>query len=316
MLFTIQAASTRSGVSPHVIRIWERRYSALTPKRTGTNRRMYNDDEVERLRLLRVLTESGHRIGNIAAMEVAELEEILSKTVQKTQPAAGILAAGQEAPPLPATENDFTGLCIQAVESYDSARLLWLLQGARLQFGPRGVMQSVLCPFIHRVRQAGEDGQLRAAHEYVALSVLRDFLTAPRSGAPLAASAPEIVVAAPKAGYCEAGAMLAAASARDLGWRVTYLGPDLPEEDLAACARTRRARAIALSVGCPDKCPTTEARLRKVRQLMPESMALIVGGKAAPGYLELIPDLPIFWAYDLSSLDQLLQQLSTAAPPD
>lgn len=313
MLFSIQAASIRSGLSPHVIRIWERRYSALTPTRTGTNRRMYCHEEIERLRLLRELTENGHRIGNIAGLGIAQLEQVLRQTFAR--PATAAPDASPQGCAAPETESDYVGLCIRAAEAYDAERLRRLLHGARLQFGPRGMMHSIICPFIQQVRQASEDGRLRAGHEYVATSVLRDFLTGPLAGCQLATTAPEIVIAAPKAGYCEVGAMLATASARELGWRVTYLGPDLPEEDIVACARTRHARAIALSVGCPEKCPATEARLRKIRQMMPEGMALVVGGKAAPGYLELIPDLPIFWAYDLSSLDQLLLQLSTVRHP-
>ena len=128
----------------------------------------------------------------------------------------------------------------------------------------------------------------------------------PVPGSQVAASAPEIVVATPAGEVHELGALLAAVSARDLGWRVTYLGPNLPTEEIAACARNRCARAVALSVVYPMHCPVIQEKLRKIRGLLPESIALIVGGRAAESYSRQIQDPGILWAHDLPTLDQLL----------
>ena len=49
----IQVVSRRTGLSQDVIRVWERRYHAVTPERSPTNRRLYSDDDVRRLALLR-----------------------------------------------------------------------------------------------------------------------------------------------------------------------------------------------------------------------------------------------------------------------
>ena len=79
-------ASQLSGLSPHVIRIWERRYGALSPSRTDTNRRMYCHEAIERLKLLRELTEQGHRIGNIARMPTEELQKLRDQQLQNRAP--------------------------------------------------------------------------------------------------------------------------------------------------------------------------------------------------------------------------------------
>ena len=80
----IQHASQLSGLSSHVIRIWERRYNALSPSRTDTNRRMYCDEAIKRLKLLRVLTENGHRIGGVAKLGTEQLEELVKKIPAET----------------------------------------------------------------------------------------------------------------------------------------------------------------------------------------------------------------------------------------
>lgn len=311
MLSTIQAASIRSGLSPHVIRIWERRYEALTPSRTGTNRRMYCDEEIERLKLLRELTENGHRIGNIARLDTPQLEQMLKQTL--TRPTSVSASFSVDATSVLETEEHFITHCIEATLAYDSDRLRRLLQRARILFGQRCMVHRVICPLIHRVGESWQNGDIRPSHEHIATSVIREILMTPVPGSQVAQSAPEIVISTPVGEVHELGALLVAASARDLGWRVTYLGPNLPTEEIVACARARRARAIALSVVYPDRCPIIQEKLRKIRNLMPENMTLLIGGRAARGYAENLTDLKIHWAYDLSSLDQLLVSLSSTS---
>src|SRR5690349_231555 len=73
---SIKTAARLSGLSPHLIRMWEKRYQAVSPDRSGTNRRVYSDDEVERLRLLREVTSAGHTIGNVATLPTARLKKL------------------------------------------------------------------------------------------------------------------------------------------------------------------------------------------------------------------------------------------------
>ncbi|HWC58696.1 MAG TPA: MerR family transcriptional regulator, partial [Verrucomicrobiae bacterium] len=72
-LLTIQAVSRRTGLSPHVIRIWEKRYNAVLPSRTESNRRLYSGEEIERLALLRDVSRAGHTISSIARLSTPEL---------------------------------------------------------------------------------------------------------------------------------------------------------------------------------------------------------------------------------------------------
>ena len=68
MLHPIKVVAKKTGLSPHLIRVWERRYGAVTPERSDTQRRMYSEREIERLKVLQMLTEAGHSIGNIATL--------------------------------------------------------------------------------------------------------------------------------------------------------------------------------------------------------------------------------------------------------
>ena len=63
----------RTGLTPHVLRAWERRYGAVEPERTEGGQRLYSDTEVEKLRLLRRVTQAGRAIGVIGMLRFLAL---------------------------------------------------------------------------------------------------------------------------------------------------------------------------------------------------------------------------------------------------
>ena len=72
--YRIGAVCRLTGISQHVLRVWEKRYSVVEPVRTETDRRLYRDSDVNRLSLLKALVDRGQAIGSIAALDDAELE--------------------------------------------------------------------------------------------------------------------------------------------------------------------------------------------------------------------------------------------------
>ena len=81
-VYGIGAVVKRTGLAAPTIRIWEKRYGAVKPGRTETNRRLYSGEDVTRLGLLRSLTERGHSIRNIANLELPQLQKQLAEDEQ------------------------------------------------------------------------------------------------------------------------------------------------------------------------------------------------------------------------------------------
>jgi MerR family transcriptional regulator, light-induced transcriptional regulator len=313
MRVPIQIASQRSGVSAHVIRIWERRYQALVPDRTGTNRRMYSEEEVQRLKMLRELTEKGHRIGGLAELPTEKLASLLqAERSESVGPAGPERLFAVDASPALETTGDYVNACLAAAQGFDGERLRRLLQRARLQFGQRGMLRLVVAPLIGMMGQAWQEGVLRPGQEHLGTAIIRELLLTPVPGSQTAVEAPELVVATPSGEVHELGALLVVASARDLGWHVTYLGPNLPAEEIAHCARTRGARAVAVSVVYPDHSTQVLQQLRELRKLLPEGIAMLVGGRTAAGYRERCEGLRVEWVESFEGLDRLLVSLDQA----
>ena len=302
----IKVVCHRTGLTAHAIRVWERRYGLICCQRTDSNRRLYSDEEIERLRLLKVLTDCGHRIGNIACLELEKLYAIH----QQDHPAPKADAA--YAPASHAVPEQCLSACLEAATMLDAPALSQLLDEARARYGQRATLLRVIAPLIHEVGERWRKGEMRVAHEHLATNVLRDYLAVTLRTSPLARTAPELIVSTPSGQAHEVGALLAAAAARDLGWRVTYLGPSLPAEEIAACAELRKARAVALSMVYPSDDPHVPAELTRLRQMLPAHVAMVIGGRAAFGYHQAIrvPDIRLVTCIDEleSALDAALEQ--------
>lgn len=300
----IKVVCHRTGLTSHAIRVWERRYGLICCKRTESNRRLYSDEEIERLRLLKTLTDCGHRISGIACLTLEELY-VLYKT-EHPQPTAHVTASS---PLRHKTTEECLACCLEAIRRIEQPQLNDLLEEARTRYGHRVTLLRVVAPLVFEVGEAWRKGELRVAHEHLATAVVRDFLALGARAMKFAPGAPELIVSTPAGQTHEIGALLVTAAAREIGWRATYLGPSLPAEEIAACAKQRHARAVALSVVYPSDDPAVPDELTQLRKLLPQDVALLMGGRAAYGYHQAlrVPDVQLI--SDLGSLEAALDAI-------
>lgn len=80
-IFEISAVARLTGISSHVLRVWERRYQVVEPRRSDSKRRQYNQSDIRRLSLLKTLVDNGHSIGSVASLTTPQLEERLSSVM-------------------------------------------------------------------------------------------------------------------------------------------------------------------------------------------------------------------------------------------
>jgi DNA-binding transcriptional MerR regulator len=98
------AARHRSGAVARMLRmpvatlrVWERRYGVTRPALTASGQRLYSADDVRRLALLKQLTDLGHAIGSLAALDMPQLQQVAS-THASVLAARTPLQPAQEAP--------------------------------------------------------------------------------------------------------------------------------------------------------------------------------------------------------------------------
>lgn len=288
----------RTGLSPDVIRAWERRHRAVEPARTRGNQRLYSEKDVERLMLIRQALEAGWQIGHVAPLRDGEIRALLGGVEPAAGSRGGTVRRGPE---------DFLPLCMDDVAALDEARLEFHLDEAAVELGRIALLDGLLVPLFRRVGDACRSGSLRIASEHLASAVAGRFLESLHGALPIGEAAPGLIVTTPASQQHHLGALLVAATGRMEGWRTTYLGSSLPAEEIAAAARMRRARAVALSIVYPADDPGLGAELERLGRQLRGTAEIIVGGSAARGCRAVLDAIGARCLDDLAALRAYLQ---------
>jgi MerR family transcriptional regulator, light-induced transcriptional regulator len=309
-LHPIGVVARRTGLKPDLIRAWERRYSAVAPGRSETRRRFYSDEDIERLLLLRRVVNTGRGISQVAGLSNPELEALI-----EAEPAPAAYAQPSPAAPEEIDEvaEAFLNRCVAAAQRLDVREMELELDRASVLFSRTHLIERVLVPLMRRIGDLWHQGALRPIHEHMASSVVRSFLGGMSGAYHPEISAPRLVITTPARQRHELGALLAAATAAGEGWQVTYLGPDLPPEEIAAAALQKGARAVGLSITYPPDDPMLVDDLRRLRRLLGAQTLLIVGGRACPAYSAVLQEIGALRMEDLAGLRRELEGLRASS---
>jgi DNA-binding transcriptional MerR regulator/methylmalonyl-CoA mutase cobalamin-binding subunit len=258
--YSLGAVVRLTGLSDHTIRAWERLYGAVRPSRSPKGTRRYSEAEIDRLRLLRAAVEAGHRIGDVAGLSDAEIETRLEAL---PKPVVGPL--------------DELRAALERLDPGELERLLGIQLGAR---GPDAFCREIALPLLQEVGSRWERGEGSIASEHLLTAATRGLLGMALRASPRLPDAPRLVFTTPEDERHELGALSAAVTAASDGADVTYLGPELPVEEVVSAATATTADAVGLSI---MTLPRGAARryLEQLRRALPAEIALWVGGPGA-----------------------------------
>jgi DNA-binding transcriptional MerR regulator len=287
LTYSLGLVSRLTGLSPHVLRAWERRYAAVVPLRTPGGTRRYRESDVARLRLLAAAVEAGHPIGDVAALGDADLRR------------RAVRRESEERPPL--------GAVLDALDALDSDEAERLLGVQLAALGPRRFARSVVLPLLDEVGARWERRELCTASEHLASSVVRSLLGALLRRRAGASRARPLLFTTLAGDRHELAVLVAAVMAADLGANPIYLGPDLPAEEVRLAAEKTGAAAVVAGMS-RFAAPQQRGRaLRELRRALPDGVGLWVGGSGLEGV-----ELPA-GAEAVTSLDTFEQRVAAHA---
>lgn len=299
-LHPVRIVAQRTGLTPDVLRAWERRYGAVMPVRSPGGQRLYSNSDLERLTLLARASRSGRQIGQLVPLPNEEIARLIDGDERESRERVGL------GPDKPAIES-YLSTALIAVEEFDAHRLEQTLRSAILRMPVDEVLDQVMGPLLFTVGSLWHQGLLSPANEHLATTTIRRVLvwmadlSVPDTGAPM------IVVGTPANQLHELGAMLAATVAAGNGWRVAYLGPNLPADELARAVRHARADALALSIVYPTDDGELPAELRRLRNDLPPTTAIVIGGAGASHYTDVLTEIGASRLPSLAGMRQWLR---------
>jgi DNA-binding transcriptional MerR regulator len=257
-LLRIGELSRRAGVSPELLRAWERRYGLLRPTRTPGGLRLYSPEDLGRVQAMQ-----RHLAEGLAAAQAASL-------------ASASARAEAEAPPF---APDVARLQLgAALEGFDEpaaqAELDRLLSVATVE----AVLAEVILPYLHELGERWARGEISVAQEHFASNVIRGRLLALARGWGRGVGPVALLACLP--GEQHDLALIALGLAlRSHGWRIAYLGADTPLDTLERVAEAIEPAFLVLSATSDERVPPAARQL----QALAERYRVGLGGAAAAG---------------------------------
>ncbi len=252
-LLNIAALSRRTGVAPDTLRKWEQRYGVLRPTRTEGGQRRYDETDVQRVEWLRDRIREGWRIGEAARVidesssaaldEPVELRDALIASVRDSDPVA-----------LSAT--------------LDQAFAVLTLDQA---------LTDVVTPALRWTGEAWHRGELSIAQEHVLTAKVRAHLGKLIADGRGSAHGVAVLSCAPGEHH-DIGLLMLAVMLRADGWRVEFLGADIPFESASAFAEQVGATILCISAARSESLEALKAALASAKR--PREVALVLGGAA------------------------------------
>jgi DNA-binding transcriptional MerR regulator len=271
-LLRIGELSRRSGVSPELLRAWERRYGLLRPTRSPGGLRLYSAEDLERVGAMQRHLDEG-----LAAAQAAEL-------------ALASTRAEADAPPL--APDAARSRLADALEGFDEpaaqAVLDRLLGAATVEV----VLGEVILPYLHELGERWERGEVSVAQEHFASNVVRGRLLALARGWGRGVG-PVALLACLPGEHHDLGLIAFGLALRSHGWRIAYLGSDTPLDTLERTAEALEPDLVVVSATSGERIAPVAAQLKALARTY--RVGLGGSASAAPqarrlGVLELSGD--------------------------
>jgi len=295
-LYRIHRFSKLTGISPHVIRAWERRYGLVKPTR-GINRyRLYTDDDVELFRYLKSQVDQGMAIGELAGIGREKLQEQAQR----------VFVENHREPP---TSERLVFELTEALQENDRIVFERKLNGALAVIPFEEALHRFLLPLQERVGQLWHDGILGVAQEHFASNQIKQKIFSAMNQFRTSDEGPIVVIACPANEWHEIAAMTAAYICRARGCRVHYLGANLPVPELAIYCDRIRPRCVLLSMTIVESSESAHTLAQELAAKIVPDSSVGVGGQGVQAHAEIFLRENILVFEDLKALDSFVFSL-------
>jgi DNA-binding transcriptional MerR regulator len=217
----------RTGISPELLRAWERRYGLLQPSRSAGGFRLYSDEDQARVERAKVLISQG-----ISASEAARRVLASAPVDWRTEAPIGEVLAVELS---------------DALDRFDEEAANLALDGLLATYSIEAVLRDVLLPYLRILGERWASDEVSVAQEHFASALIRGRLLGLARGWG-GTSGPTLLLACPPGEEHDLGLIMFGIAAARRGWRISYLGQDTPFETIEQAVEVVRPAMVVLAV--------------------------------------------------------------------
>jgi len=215
--YSIKDLEHLTGIKAHTIRIWEQRYGILNPKRTDTNIRYYDSEDLKHMLNISLLNNNGFKISKIAKMSKDQICEEVLKTIDKNNNYSDQISA----------------LTVAMIE-LNEEQFEKIMSTNILQLGFEDTMINIVYPFLTKIGFLWQTDSINPAQEHFITNLIRQKLIVAIDGqfAKGHTESKKYMLYLPDGELHEISLLFAAYLIKSRGNKIIYLGQSMPLDDL------------------------------------------------------------------------------------
>lgn len=258
--YSIKDLEQLSGIKAHTLRIWEQRYNLLNPKRTDTNIRFYDDDDLKLILNVALLNDNGYKISKIAPMEPQEMRAEVMKLTDRTL----------------THDDQIHALTICMIEM-DEERFDKVLSTNILKLGFEQTMMNIVYPFMSKIGVLWQTGAINPAHEHFISNLVRQKLIVAIDGQVPTGVGKKFLLFLPEGELHEISLLFASYLIKSKGNKVVYLGQNTPHDDLMTVYKIHEPDYMLAVITTSPSSEYAQEYLNKLSADFPKPQILVTG---------------------------------------
>lgn len=276
--YSIKDLEHLSGIKAHTLRIWEQRYNIISPKRTETNIRTYDDQDLKLVLNISLLKDHGYKISEISRLSVADMhQEVIKISEQKLS-----------------YPDQIHALTI-AMLDLDEDRFEKIINTNILKFGFENLMIHIIYPFMSRIGTLWITGSIGPAQEHFISNLVRQKIIVAIDGQfnQLRLGGKKYILFLPEGELHEIGLLFANYILRARGNKVVYLGQTLPFSELEFAYKVHQPDCIFTAITSVPGQDEVQHYVSHLAKHFPASKIFITGYQVIGQAIDTPPNVEI-----------------------
>ncbi|MBD0404719.1 MerR family transcriptional regulator [Flammeovirga sp. EKP202] len=295
--YTIKDLEHLTGIKAHTLRIWEQRYKIIIPKRSETNIRYYDDDDLKLMLNVSLLNSHGIKISKIAKLTQEQIREEVFNVMSSSD-----------------NYSDQITQLTTCMLNFDEFQFEKVISTAILKYSFEESMINIILPFLTRVGFLWQIGAISPAQEHFISHLVRQKIIVALDAIMLRddKGKPRFTLFLPEGELHEITLLFACYIIKSRGFKVTYLGQSLPLEELKAVYKTTPCEYMLTVSTSLLKTGNLQDYILDLGNAFPNAKILLTGRQIIgmdyemTENAELLPSLPGF----IGLIDNLAKNFS------
>ena len=263
-VYSIKDLEQLSGIKAHTIRIWEQRYKLIEPKRTDTNIRYYDDQQLKFLLNVALLTKNGHKISHISQFSEDKFNREVEQVYERTLLYDIDIHLDLDA-------NDL----VVSMIDMDADKFNRIYENSVRHNGFEKTITQLIYPFLEKVGILWSLDQINPAHEHFISSLIRQKVIAAIDRLPMPGSGTKIMLFLPAGEHHKIGLLMAQYLTKKHGLCTYYLGQNLPDKDVEAAMLTINPEMVLTFLVEPSIVNNARSTVEKLQAICSRCQLLV-----------------------------------------